>query len=385
VSVDDVTAYADLSAGTYRVRTTRDVLPGGLSMAMVPAFVDWDRSNLAEGGDVVLRNVNHGGNPLSGITELRTARVRTDQVARVEWVEVPLGGPRAVSHGQLRFVFEPGGAELFGGEVGAVGEADSLTDLVLSWEAWRPPGVDYDVLRGMEPGNYQLSMRAYSGPQRFLEDTLIRRDWHVYTLDLPGGRRGASELLRVALALGDGAARAVIAGIRGDQEDEWVVSGPDSESEGGDAAAQWRTLREQVVAAGIQPADARLDLSEHSSYQSLLRSCATMALYSIRVTVERLEEAGLVGEGTRAPRIPEIREVPDWMTDVASADLAKIFVHAPIAIRYVVEHPTTIPGNIPKELADSGLLVMRGDRSLVHHYSLETGTPWGSKDHLLIR
>jgi hypothetical protein len=108
---------------------------------MAPILVDWDRSNLVA-GDIVLRNINHVGNPVSGVTVLRSAHIRLDKIEAAEFILVLLGGPDAISHGQLRFVFEPGGAEFIGREEDAVGEPDVLGDLVLSWEAWRPPGVD---------------------------------------------------------------------------------------------------------------------------------------------------------------------------------------------------------------------------------------------------
>ena len=162
VDVADVVEYAEMNATTYRVRSTHDVLPGGLSAAMAPALVAWDNSDFTSGGDITIRNINHGGNPVSGVTVLRTAVLRPDRIERAEFIMVPLGGPEAISHAQIRFVFEEGGAEFLGDVSDAVGEPDPLADLVLSWEAWRPPGVDYDVLRGMDSSQYELSLRAYS-------------------------------------------------------------------------------------------------------------------------------------------------------------------------------------------------------------------------------
>ena len=60
VNVSDVLAYETLKATTFRVRTTRDVLPGGFSAAMAPMLIDWDRSDLSPGGFVILRNINDG-------------------------------------------------------------------------------------------------------------------------------------------------------------------------------------------------------------------------------------------------------------------------------------------------------------------------------------
>jgi hypothetical protein len=384
VDVTDVVKYVDMNALTYRVRTTRDVLPGGLSAAMAPALVAWDSSSFTPDGEITIRNVNHGGNPVSGVTVLRTAIVRPDRIELAEFIMVPLGGPEAISHGQIRFVFEPGGAEFLGNTPGTVGEPDPMTDLVLSWEAWRPPGVDYKVLQGMDPEVYQLTMRAYSGTQRFLEDALMGRDWRVYTLQLPGGRDGLAELLRVSLAMGDGAARDVISRFLDHAEGEWTTSGPDSETEGGDAATLWRAIRHRI--GGAQTGgDERIDMTGRSGYQSLLRSCATMALYMVDVTTARLIESGYNAGNMRPTQKPQLEDEPEWMKELAGASIAGVFLRGPRTISFVRSYPTAIPGRIPDALAKAGLLVRRDGKALRREFSIDNFTPWGPRDHLLIR
>jgi hypothetical protein len=385
LDVRDVVAYTEMSATTYRVRTTRDVIPGDLSAAMAPVLVVWDESQFTPDGVVTIRNLNHGGNPVSGVTVLRTARLHPSQLREVQYVMVPLGGPEAVSHGQLRFLFEDGGVELLGNTGDAVGEADEVNEIILSWEAWRPPGVDYSVLAGMDHHVYQLSLRAYSGTQRFLEDALAERDWHVYTLDLPADRRGAVELLGVALALGDGAARYVIGELLDEASDAWAEKGPDSEEEGGDAAAQWRALRERAASGATPYDDPRLDLSGLTGYQSLLRSCATMALYSVDLTVSRLIEAGAAADGRRPTQKPEIKDEPRWMQELAETNIAGVFLRAPRTLNYIHSHPTTIPGQIPGAMDEAGLLVREDGKAHRVTYSMDNMTPWGPREHLLIR
>jgi hypothetical protein len=352
---------------------------------MAPALVDWDHSDFTSGGWITIRNVNHGGNPVSGVTVLRTARVRPASVQKAEFIMVPLGGPEAISHGQIRFLFGVDGAELIGDRSGEVGEPDQLADLVLSWEAWRPPGVDYKVLKGMDQKVYQLTMRAYSGTQRFLEDALMGRDWNVYTLDLPGGRAGVEELLKVTLAMGDGAARHVIAKFLEMAEKEWAAAGPGSEEQGGVAADLWRAIGDRLHNAP-SGGDDRIDMSGRAGYQSLLRSCATMALYAVDVTTARLIEAGTPPDGKRPTQQPALDEEPGWMTELAEASIAGVFLRAPKAIAFVRAHPTTIPGRIPGALDAAGLLV-RGDdgKAVKQRFSISALTPWGPRDHLLIR
>ena len=379
----EAAAFIDASAATLRVRTTRDVLPGGYSAAMVPLLVDWNGSDFSPGGEVLLLGVNHGGNPLSGVTELRSAVIRPEMVAEVQFVMVPLGGPEVFSHGQLRFIFEEGGARLRGGRGEIAGESETLYDLVLSWEAWRPPGVDYHMIRGMDPRTYELSCRGYSGPQRFLEDALMNRDWNVFKLRLPGGREGYAELLRVALAIGDGAARSSLA---------WMIEqaagqGKDDGGEGADGAEldAWRSLRERALPAVAPDDDPRVDLTGKTGYHSLLRSCANMSLYTIDVAVARLIEAGFPSGGMRTTQTPELRNEDAWMIEMAAADLAGILLRVPRAAAYARRHPTVIPILIPGALEKAGLLVLEDGRPWKTRYSVRNETPWGHRWHLLIR
>jgi hypothetical protein len=384
LDVADVIEYSEMSAMTYRVRTTRDVLPGGLSAAMAPALVVWDLSDFSPGGAITIRNVNHGGNPVSGVTVLRTAVIRPERIVGAEFIMVPLGGPDAISHGQLRFIFEDGGADLFGGDPSTVGEPDPLTDLVLSWEAWRPPGVDYSVLKGMDHSSYQLTMRAYSGSQRFLEDALQERPWNVYTLQLPGDRAGLTELLKVSLAMGDGAARFVLSQFLERAESEWAAEGPGSDEQGGDAMALWSALGEGWGDAHTG-GDAQIDMAGRTGYQSMLRSCVTMALYMVDVTTARLIEQGYPHGGMRPTQKPEIKDEPEWMTEMAEVNIAGVFLRGPKMISFVRKNPTSIPGKIPGELDAAGLLVRKDGKALKKHFTIDSDTPWGPADQLLIR
>jgi hypothetical protein len=265
-----------------------------------------------------------------------------------------------------------------------VGEPDPLDDLVLSWEAWRAPGVDYSVLSGMDSEVYQLTMRAYTGVQRFLEDALMGRDWNVYSLQLPGGRSGLTELLKVSLAMGDGAGRYVLAQLLERAEEDWAGAGPDAEQEGGDALAQWREIGARLE-KGRTGGDERIDMSGRTGYQSVLRSCATMALYEVDVTTARLIEHGYPHEGMRPTQPPELPEEPEWMTEIADANVAGLFLRAPKAIAFAVKNPTAIPGNIPGELDKAGLLVRADGKAIKRHFTIDGETPWGPSGQLLIR
>jgi len=192
ITPEQILTLAENQDQPWRLRTVQDVLPGGLSAAMLPMVIAWGQSDVTKpDGFVVVHHLNYGGNPIEGTTVLQSVRIPLDGVARVEWVLVPLGpgGRRAaVHHGQLRFVFrEDRPVELLDSAPRAAGGDRELHDLVFSWEAWRAPGEEYDVMTGMDPNAYRLGLRLYAGAQRFLEDALGGRDWFCTTLRLPGG------------------------------------------------------------------------------------------------------------------------------------------------------------------------------------------------------
>jgi hypothetical protein len=386
LDVRDVTRYAEGRAGTLRVRSTRDVLPGGLSAAMAPLMIDWKHSDVRTGGGIVVGNLNHGGNPLSGVTVLRAARLYPEQLTEVQFITVPLGGHKEVVHGQLRFLFAPGGIELLGDNPEAVGEPDQIQDLVLSWEAWRAPGVDYDIMRGMDPTVYELSMRGYSGQQRFLEDTLSQRPWTAFTLKVPGGQAGLAEILRVNLAMGDGVARQVIGRMLTEAEETWRAAVTDPTQEDLDLAEAWLRLQAGMEQELARLKDSRIRLEgEQTGYQSLMRSCATMALYSVDVAVARMLEQGAPADGMRPTRTPELESDPQWLVDLSTAGWGQVLLNAPRALGFVRARPWVIPGKIPGLLDKAGLLVHEDGQPVKRFYSLATTTPWGHRNQLLIR
>ena len=357
-----------------RVRTTRDIDPLGYAAAMAPAFVHREHGDL-KAESIILRNVNHGGNPVEGFTTLCSVRVSISGLKGVEFVLVPLdrtirGG--TFHHAQLRFIFkDEGSLRLLGVAADEKGSDNRLGDLVLSWEAWRAPGAGFSVLTGLDSTAYDLCLRAYSGPQRFLEDALGRKDWYCYPLVLPGGTAGPAELFRVVLALGDGLARATVA--RRLQE----LS---------DASPSWESLQ-HVAAAGEEDDALELPPGQLQTYNTLLRSCGTMALYSITVTLDRLRQAGHSDgvEWEKVPRSSFDQEEP-WMKEAANADIGGLAKVAPRALRYFIGHPASLPGRIPGLLKNAGILLRNGEGDVVrHHYSLQRTTPYGKLSGNLIR
>jgi hypothetical protein len=343
-----------------RLRRERDALPGGLAAAMAPMLIDWKASEIGRSdGFVVVRNLNCGGNPLAGTTVLQRVRIPLDGVERIEWTLVPLkggGGRGQLHHGQLRFVFrEDRPAELLDLVPPSGGGDRELHDLVASWEAWREPGVGYDVKAGMDPDAYRLALRLYAGPQRFLADALGDRDWYCTPLRLPGGPEGLAEVLKVTLALGDGVARHTLSEEFAEAGADWLAGTPASRRE--DVAATWRTLLAHAEPRRATD-DSRINLPpEQRGYQSVLRSCATVAYYSVLVAVNRLLERGL-DDGVQPDKLDDVHLGGDepWMREVAHADLGGLFARAPSALRWLRAHPHAVPGDIPERLERAGLV-----------------------------
>ena len=51
---------------------------------MIPVMVDWRQSDMNPGGALYLGNISHGGNPLAGVTTLRTARVHPEKITQAQ-------------------------------------------------------------------------------------------------------------------------------------------------------------------------------------------------------------------------------------------------------------------------------------------------------------
>ena len=377
-------AWAEDNTQVMRLRTFRDVLPGGYMAAMAPVLVDWRASRIdSDKTCVVLRNLNYGGNPLERITVLHAVQFDLDAVEFAEITLVPpprdTGGRLAPwYHVQLRFVFESGREphllNLAGSETGTDA---GIPDLILSWESWRSPDKRFDVVSAMDSAAYGLSLRAYAGPQRFLEDTLHAQDWFSYRLQLPGGREGIVELLKVALALGDGVARHTLSVLLQQSEEEWLRHAPPGNDDS-HTAQQWQTLRQRARHSEASQALAiNLDAGQQR-YQTLVRSCSTLTRYAILVTASRLVQRGH-SDGVVLDKLPEpiLHEPEPWMSDMAGVDLKGLFLRAPLALRYILSHPETRPSRIPDELLAAGLVEQRDGEARVLQYSRRGLRPYG--------
>ncbi len=386
IGLNKLLDYTSAIAPSASVQTQRDVFPGGLMAAMAPGIIDWTRSQLEDGqGFVILRNVNDGGNPLNGFTTLRTVRIPLASLRSAEFVLVPLdafGKNGKVSHGQIRFLFDAENPVLV---LDKNGEPDLTTppieDLIFSWEAWRKPGEDYDVIVGMDRTAYALSLRVFTGRQRYLEDILGKRDWFCTPLTLPGGQAGVLELLRVIAVMGDGYGRATIGHLLDDAKDAWVQAGGPLHADSKDLLAEWNELQNSISKSreikdpNMKPVDAT------QSYQTLIRSCATMALYTINVATERLKNNKTVGaEEVKLVAMPDINEVPEWMNELAHVDLKGMFVRSPEVLKFIRQNKAVIPNNIPGMLGEAGLGATDDGKVIQIQYGQDKESPYSSAE-----
>jgi hypothetical protein len=373
LTVDQILARIADPGVPVRIRTARDVDPLGYAAAMAPVLIEpvTTESSL---DSIVIRNVNHGGNPIEGSTVLCSVELEMSALERVEFVLVPLdhaipGG--AFHHVQLRFVFSPHERpRLLGVASGDLGSDDRVDDVVLSWEAWRAPGAGYSVLTGLDPESYDLSLRAYSGPQRFLEDALGDRGWTCYQLQFPGGHFGSIELLKVCLALGDGIAR--------ETASRRIEEMPPD--------ASWVALKQLAVPSQRDDA-VELPPAELQTYQTLLRSCATMALHSITLTLKRLREQR-IDDRVDWDKVPlsDLGGEEPWMTEAATADLRGVARSAVQALKFMRANPASLPSQISDMLDAAGLLARDGKGKVIRQqFSLAKETPYGMLADNLVR
>jgi hypothetical protein len=374
-----------------RLRTSMDVLPGGYAAAMAPVMIDWQSNRpWDEHGFVIIHNLNHGGNPVDGTTVFCSARVPLDGVEAVEFILLPLdkiGREGLLQHGQLRFVFaanRPVELLNYGNE--KMGSDCYLYDLVFSWEAWRPPDTSYDFKTGMNPAAYLLTPRCFSGPTRFLDDALGQRDWISYRLRLPHGRLGFAELLKTNLALCDGVARHNVSKILKQSEEKWAQQAPRVEENQTEPLDEWEYLR-KVVAPNTLTTDPLINLLDDDlAYQTLLRSCAIMSLYTINVAVDRLAAAGHTdGLNPDYRMLPDLGHQEPWMTELAGTDLKGIFLRAPAILRFLWSNPQAFPKNIPHQLEHAGLLELENGKVKKIRYQLDGITPYGTLQENLIK
>lgn len=204
------------------------------------------------------------------------------------------------------------------------------------------------------------------------------REWYSYRLRLPGGRDGLIELFTVGLGLGDGAARSTISGLLHQAEGEWLKHAPHADADESMLRQEWELLQQRLQNTEAPEEHLVRMPDDEDGYQPLVRSCATLARYTVLTAAARLLERGYQDE-TVHQALPafELRSPEPWMKEMAHASLNGVFLRAPLAVSYLLRHPELLPPSIPGELAKAGLVELEDGSPRVTCYSREKLRPYG--------
>lgn len=361
-----------------RVSTATDALPGGLAAAMIPALVNWAESPIAvgTGGSYLVHNVNFSNNPLEGTTLLGSVRLAPDSIASAEFVVVLTKVGRFetdAGHAMLRFRFKEGRHPRILGLGGKpVLDKTHLTDLVFSWEAWRPPHSSFDPLAGLNPSKYALTMRCSNGPTRCLGDVIHGRSWVCYPLKFLDIPEALPELLHVTLLLGDAVARQTISSLLEEKiAEERGTPGDYPQAD----AQEWRDLRKAMKKAVVPENPIQEILQGRYRYHLMLRSCVTMALTTIDWANVRIHDDAHKVAPKRIRVAPS--SLPGFFDRWSHGSRSTALIRIPGALHWLLNNQTVIPTRTYELLDEVGLLHHEEGSVVRQHYDNQVETAYG--------
>ena len=385
ITAADVLEWRQFDTPIIRARAGVDMLPGGLSLAMMPMFVKWDSSSAGFGPDdfYIIQNVNIANNPISGSTLLAGMKVWADSVESVEFVIViskVAHMKTSAGHGMLRFIFrDDKRPQILTRDGKSMDMESAVTDLIISWEAWRPPTASFDALAGLDPETYALTPRCFSGPVRCLTDAVLDRPWTCYPLNLPDVDNAKNELLYVSLALADAVGRQTVTNILDQRIEKGRNMPEDYEDQDFD---YWETLNAEYKKAEIPENPIQDILDGKIKYHLLERSCITMALTSIDWANHRIHERAGLGEPKPVRVAPEV--MPPFISKLATGKRVAVLLRIPAALHWVMTNQTVMPANAPELLREAGLLQTENGRIKKTEYDNRRHSPYGEiADHLI--
>jgi len=386
LSPRELLEWSRTGTALVRINTATDAIPGGLSMAMSPVLVNWNESPVAAGvgGSYLLHNVNITSNPIEGITLLGSVRIEADSIDSAEFVVVltRLGRFETdAGHAMLRFLFKEGRhPHILGPEGEPVMRNAPLTDLIFSWEAWRPPRAGFDPLASLDPAQYALTMRGFNGPARCLGDVVLGRPWVCYPLSLPQTPTALSELLHVTLLMGDAVARQTIGTLLDEKiAEEGGTPGDYPKAE----ARDWASLRAALEHAVLPENPIQEILNGRYRYHLLLRSCITMALTTIDWANVRIHHDAQLPTPERIRVAPS--SLPSFFDRWRQGDHSSALLRLPGALHWLLNNQTVIPAKAFELLDEVGLLLRRDEHIVRKHYDNRDQTAYGHiRDSLIV-
>jgi hypothetical protein len=248
----------------------------------------------------------------------------------------------------------------------------AIKDLVLSWEAWRPPIAGFDPMAGLDPETYALTMRCFSGAVRCMTDAILNRPWVCYRLKLPDVPDAANEMLYVSLLLGDAVARQTIAGLL----EQRIEEGRNMPSDYGDPESEeWIEVKEQLEQSDIPENPIQEILEGKVRYHLLVRSCITMALTTVDWANVRIHRRGNLGDPPRVKIAPG--SIPGMLDNLAQGNRRSALIRVPAALHWVMRNQTVIPGKAHQLLDRAGLLERREGELVKANYDNRNNSPYG--------
>ena len=356
-------------------------------MAMAPWIVDWDGSSIGFGKDdfYLVHNVNVSSNPIEGTTVLATMRVPAAAVEAAEFVMVvsKLGRFKTkMGHAMLRFVFKDDARPVILDHHGkAVAQHAKIKDLVLSWEAWRPPMAHFNPVAGLDPNTYTLTARCFSGSVRCLTDAILNRPWITYRIKTPDVKNALDELFYIALLLGDALARQTIeqlldVRVKGSRTAEELTKEEMEEMEDADQKVE-EEEEEELPKNPIKEI-----LEGNVSYHLILRSCVSMALATLDWANVRIHRRGGLPDPPRIRVAP--KSLPTALDELAEGNFKSALIRMPGALYWLTKHGSAIPGDAHKVLEEGGLLEKEDGKLVRKDFENRHESPYGCIDDNLI-
>ena len=355
----DLLHWLEKGSSVSIIHTPQDRWSNSFAVCMSPFLVDWEASTISESTNevIIVHNVQVGGNPLLGTSRYGTVRIREKSIERVEFVIVRYhlkGLAKTSGHIQLRFIFkENRRPELLDKNGNLDPGQPYLDDLFISWEAWRPTNTPWKFVEGLDPKQYALTARMYSGSQRFLNDSLRGAVWDCYPLKLPD-TDAADILLWDGLLMGDSLTRRTI-----------LDSNKNVSQKIKDELA-WKKIPNDPLKKLLKTTDL--------SYHALERSCISLTLVQIEMAMQRIYSERNLGKRKKIKYSPG--ETPEWFNDVARGDVK--FRHSLEALFWARQHKQILPNKAYLPLKEADLLQTdKKGKIIMYRYDHKNGSPYG--------
>jgi hypothetical protein len=280
----------------------------------------------------------------------------------------------------LRFIFRKDRQPLIldrGGE--PLANDAEVSDLIVSWEAWRPPQEHFDPVKGLDPATYALTPRCMVGAVRYLADSTLNRPWHCYPIALPEVEHAYDELLYASIALADAVARQTVSELlkrRIEQNQNFPADYGKAQT------GEWDTVADYYKTSHFSAQHVRDVLDGKIKYHVLERSCISMALLSIDWANQRIHRRAGLPEPKRVRVAPE--SLPSLISDLVCGERTPMLLRVPAAMQWIMLNQTVVVEKAAQMLDEVGLLKRENDELVRTDWDTPRETPYGNLlDHMI--